>query len=212
MYFFSVFNSLIFTYSIVGLTQRAKLLGNVHGVVVHATNSVVLSSAKGKLTVAVDNSYKTRFWEIISTSWIIDIFVVFFRLEITQRSRAGRREWHNFDTSVYHALFEDLVENEPHGLHEGRVHGFIVVVEINPSADTIDDFSPFRAVFHDDRATLVIVCGDSHFVDVGGTSYFQFLVDFVLHWNTVTIPTESSLDMVVGLVGEPCDDVFKTAS
>lgn len=41
---------LILTYCISGLTQRARLLGRVQGVVVQATKDIFSSSSKGKVT------------------------------------------------------------------------------------------------------------------------------------------------------------------
>jgi hypothetical protein len=53
------FKSFTFTYINVGFTHNARLLGNVHGVVVHATRETEGSFSRVKLTMTIiQNTHK----------------------------------------------------------------------------------------------------------------------------------------------------------
>lgn len=60
------------------------------------------------------------------------------------------------------ALVEKLSENPPHALHEGQVHGLIVVAEIDPTPAPCDDLLPLLHVARHDAPALLVVTADPH--------------------------------------------------
>ena len=57
-------------------------------------------------------------------------------------------------------------ENPPDGLHEVEVHGFVIVLEVDPPSGTSDDGLPLGDVARDDGAALLVVLVDSELEDV----------------------------------------------
>ena len=47
---------------------------------------------------------------------------------------------------VDESLVVDLLKDPPHGLHEPGIHGFIIILEINPSTDPTHHSFPLRGI------------------------------------------------------------------
>ena len=73
---------------------------------------------------------------------VADHLVVLRGLKIAQNCDALGGVGHDLAASVDKALIVDLFEDPPDRLHERSVHCLIVVVEIDPSAHSVDHFSP----------------------------------------------------------------------
>lgn len=118
------FSPLTFTYSISGLTQRARLLGSVQGVVVQAISATSSFSNNGKLTMT-DGSWTSWRTEIeacsrgcgnlytSSTPSLGTNLVVLVGLKVGQGGVAGSGEGHDFDPAVNQALVVQLLEHPP---------------------------------------------------------------------------------------------------
>lgn len=73
------------------------------------------------------------------TGWVLHIFVVQSRFEVGQRSVQPGRKAHHFETLIHKSLLVQLLENPPYRLHEPRVQGLVVVLEVDPPTKPCDD-------------------------------------------------------------------------
>ena len=78
-------------------------------------------------------------WEGDDNSGIIHILVVGASLKVREHSVAGSREGHDPGATVDQTLIEDLLEGPPDTLHEIAIHGLVVIIEVDPSAESPDD-------------------------------------------------------------------------
>ena len=76
------------------------------------------------------------------------------------------------------------------------VPDLVVVVEVDPSAQTFDGVPPFSRISHHNGSALRIVLFDPHVLDRIACRNAQSLVDFVLNGETVGIPAEAATDVV----------------
>lgn len=129
------------------------------------------------------------------TSWVVDISVILTRLEVTQRSGTRSGVWHDSLTSVHLVLLPKLAKHPPDTLHESDVERFVIVVEIDPSSDPLNSMSPFTSVSHDNLATGGIVLVNSQFHDVLLALDVELFVNLVLDGKTMSVPSETTLDM-----------------
>ena len=124
-----------------------------------------------------------------------DVLVVLVGLEVGEGGGEGSRVGHDAVATVDLALVEQLLEHPPLGLHEGRVHGLVVVVEVDPAAETLNGMAPLLTVPHDDGAALGVVLLEAHLHDGGLARDAQLLVDLVLDGQAVRVPAEAALDV-----------------
>jgi hypothetical protein len=73
----------------------------------------------------------------------------------------------------------------------------VVIVEIDPAPQTLDDAPPFIRVSHDDGSALGIVFFDTDFLHGISTRHAQLLVDLILNRNAMSIPSKSSNHMIL---------------
>jgi hypothetical protein len=142
------------------------------------------------------------------TSWIIHITVVITGLKVAQRRSATGRVRHDPQTAVDDVLLPKLTKDPPDALHEARVHGLVTVLKVDPSTSLFHNVLPLVGVLQDDGATLGVVLVDTHRHDVGFRCDVELLVDLMLDWETMGVPTETPLDMVTSRVGISRDDVL----
>jgi hypothetical protein len=64
---------------------------------------------------------------------VVDLLVVEVRLEVAERRAAGHAVGHHLVALVDELLLVELLEDPPHGLHEGLVHGLVVVLKVDPA-------------------------------------------------------------------------------
>jgi hypothetical protein len=86
----------------------------------------------------------------------------------------------DLEASVDETLLVELLEDPPHALHEGRIERLVVILEIDPPAQSSDDLLPFRRVSHHDLAALGVVLGNSQLEDVIASFNAKLFVDFKL--------------------------------
>ncbi len=99
----------------------------------------------------------------------------------------------------------------PNRLHEIQVHGFVVVFEVDPSAEAVDDVLPLSGVSHNDAPAGGVVFVDAHLQHLFLVVDLQLFVDFVLHGEAVAVPSEPSLNVVPRLRSVSADHVFDGA-
>lgn len=54
----------------------------------------------------------------------------------------------------------ELSKDPPNRLHEVKVHGLVIILEIDPSTSARDNSLPLRNVSRDDAAALLVVITD----------------------------------------------------
>lgn len=94
---------------------------------------------------------------------IIDLFVVLLDLKVGEDSVAGVGVGHNSAASVDESSVEEHFEDVPHRFHKIQVHRFVVVDEVDPSSEAVDDVFPFSRVPHYDASAGLVVFVDPHF-------------------------------------------------
>mmetsp|Transcript_104540 Transcript_104540/g.320206 ORF Transcript_104540/g.320206 Transcript_104540/m.320206 type:complete len:420 (-) Transcript_104540:23-1282(-) len=149
--------------------------------------------------------------ELHDDGGVRDLLVILRRLEVGQRRAQGGAIGHDAEGSVHQSLLEQLLEDPPDRLHETQVHGFVIVVEIHPTTETLHDLAPLLHVHLDDGPALLVVLVDAKTEHVGAAGDLELGIDDLLHWHAVAIPTESPLDVPAALVGVPADDILDRA-
>lgn len=96
----------------------------------------------------------------------------------------------------------------PNWLHEREIHGLIVVAEIDPSSESVHNILPKSGISHYNVTAFLIVVGYSHLNYLLLVCDFKLLIDLVLHWQTMTIPSESSRNRVPSLHCISADNIF----
>lgn len=147
---------------------------------------------------------------------VLLVLIPLIDLEIGERSGAARTVWNNTIGLVHIALVVNVLKHPPYGFHEVRIHGLVIVVHIDPTTRAFDHLSPIVHISKDIPATFFVELIDSDlFFDIFLPRYSELLLDDVLDWETVTVPSESSLDELAlhGLVprdhilDRPCEEV-----
>ena len=133
---------------------------------------------------------------------ILDILVVAPGLEVGERGAQLPAVGHDTVRFVDTPLLPKLLENPPDGLHELRVHGLVVVVEVDPPPHPGDGTSPLVHVLQHHGAALLIKGIDTELFDLVRTADTQRILGQGLDRKTMAIPAETALDMVAahGLV------------
>ena len=80
---------------------------------------------------------------------VLDILVVAAGLEIGERSIEFPGVGHDAVGLVDASLIPQLLEYPPDGLHEGEVHGLVIVIEVYPAAHAGHGFAPFLDIGQD---------------------------------------------------------------
>lgn len=93
---------------------------------------------------------------------VADFFIVELDLEVRQDSGASIWIWHDLSSSVNNSFLEKLLEDVPNWLHELDVQCFVVVLEVNPSAESFNHALPFVRVFHHDISAMLVVLSNTH--------------------------------------------------
>ena len=142
-------------------------------------------------------------------SRVIHILVVGTGLEVRQHSVASSRERHNFSATIDKSLIVDLLESPPNTFHEVGVHSLVIVVEVNPSSESVDNSAPFRGESHDNLTAELVVLLDTEGFTLGRVSNLVNLVNLELNGQTVAIPTKATGN-VVALHGSVASDDILT--
>ena len=104
------------------------------------------------------------------------------------------------------------LEHPPHRLHEIAVHGFVVVIEVDPAAHARDGFAPLGDVGLHHRAALFIELIDAERADLGRAVEVQCFLREVFDRQAVAVPAEAAVDVFAAHVPITRHDVFDGAS
>ena len=137
-----------------------------------------------------------------------DLLVVLLHLEVGEDGVAGVGVGHDASAAVDKPPLEEHLEDVPHRLHEAEVHGLVIVPEVDPPAEAVDDGLPLAGVPHDDVPALLVVLLDAHLEHLLLVGDLQLLVDLVLDGETVAVPPEPALDVVSSLGGPAADHIL----
>lgn len=77
-----------------------------------------------------------------------------------------------------------------------QVSYLVVVVKVDPTSQTLNGVSPFSGVTHDNRSAFFVVLGNAELHDSSLSGDTQLLLNLVLDGETVSVPTETSFDMI----------------
>lgn len=143
---------------------------------------------------------------------IIDKFIVLLNLKIGKDCITSVWVWHNPPATIYKSLIIKLFENIPNWLHEVEIHSLIIVLKVNPSAKTTNNLFPLSRVTHNYISATLIVLFNSHLHYLPLMSNLQLFIDLVLHWQTVAVPPEPSLNIVACLGGISTNHIFNSTS
>ena len=117
----------------------------------------------------------------------------------------------HLESQIHVSLFKQLPKHPPHGLHELRVQGLVIVVKINPAAHARDGLLPLLAIAHDNAAALLVIVADAHGEHVILGADAELLVDLVLDGQAMAVPAEAARDVVAGGGLVARDDVLDGA-
>ena len=113
--------------------------------------------------------------------------------------------------TVDQSLGKQRFKNPPDRLHERRIQGFVIVLEVNPTTQSRHRLFPFFGVSCDNGTALCIVIGYPHFQYHITSCDLQFLVNFIFYWQTMTIPTKTSRYIMTSLMCIPSDCIFDSS-
>lgn len=82
----------------------------------------------------------------------------------------------------------------------------------NPTTHASHYQFPFVCISHHNFSAFAIVRRYSHFGNIVRTTDIQCFIDFIFDRQTVTIPSETSFDMIALLMRIPCDHIFNSSS
>ena len=115
-------------------------------------------------------------------------------LEVRQRRLRGPAIGHDAIALIDQALFVQLLERPHDALHEGEVHGLVVVLEIDPARRTRDIVFPVRRELLDGAAAMLVEAGDAVFQDLDAARDAELLLGLHLGRQAVAIPAETAID------------------
>mmetsp|Transcript_96819 Transcript_96819/g.269232 ORF Transcript_96819/g.269232 Transcript_96819/m.269232 type:complete len:305 (+) Transcript_96819:2331-3245(+) len=99
--------------------------------------------------------------------WVGDLLVVLRHLEVGERSATCRAVRHDAEGPIDQPLGVELLEDPPATLHEGQIHGLVVIVKVNPAAEPLHNLTPLLGVSLDNGPALLVVLVDAHLQDIG---------------------------------------------
>ncbi len=109
------------------------------------------------------------------------------------------------------ALVEDLLERPPDGLHVGRVHGAVGLVEVDPVAHPVGELDEGVGVAGHRLAALGVELGDAVRLDVLLAGEAELLLDGEFDREAVTVPAGLAGDVVALHRPVPGEDVLEDA-
>mmetsp|Transcript_50895 Transcript_50895/g.114448 ORF Transcript_50895/g.114448 Transcript_50895/m.114448 type:complete len:741 (+) Transcript_50895:1036-3258(+) len=84
--------------------------------------------------------------ELHNDGGVGDLFVPLRDLEVGERRTTGGAVRHDAEGPVDEALVEEFLEDPPAALHERKIHGLVVVVEVHPAAKPLYNLPPLGRV------------------------------------------------------------------
>ena len=103
---------------------------------------------------------------------VLHILVIVAGLEVRQRRRQLPRVRHDAvglvdpRAALCVFLIPELLEDPPHRFHELRVHGFVVIVEVDPAAHAADGLAPLSDVGLHQRAARLVEMRNAFVADL----------------------------------------------
>ena len=127
---------------------------------------------------------------------IIDVAVVHVRFEVRERGGGTPGVGEDLEVAIDESLVPESLEDPPDRFHEFRIHGLVVVLEVDPSSDSSGDVFPLFGGLIDHDPARFVVAVDAIVGDLARARYPQLLLDFHFDGQTMGIPTEAALDPV----------------
>ena len=115
------------------------------------------------------------------------------QLVVGKYSGAPRAVRQDVEALVDKPLVPKLLNNPPDGLHIVRVHGLVVVVEIDPAAHTGHGLAPFAGIAEHDLAAVLVELCDAVVLNLLLSGDLQFLLHLVLYRKSVAVPSEAAV-------------------
>ena len=134
--------------------------------------------------------------------------VILSGFEIRQRRLTARAEDDDLLAFIDQTPLPQALEDMDDGLHVVGIHRPIVVVEVDPAAEAIDDRPPFRGIADDHLSTALVEAVDAVVEDVRPRLEAELLLDFELDRQPVAVPAPSPWDVVSAHREVSRDDVF----
>ena len=108
-------------------------------------------------------------------------------------------------------FFPELFKHPPDGLHKVGVHGFIIVIKIDPTAHAGDGFAPFADIGLHHGTAFFVKHIHPGFHNRGGTGQSQSILGQRFDGQTVTVPAKTTFHILAahGLITR--HDVFDGA-
>lgn len=103
-----------------------------------------------------------------------------------------------------------LFESPPDTLHVLAVHSLVVILEINPAAKATNHILPLLGEAHDDLSAPLVVLGDTDGLTFLRVSNLVGLVDLELDWETVTVPTKATFNVVASHGGVASHNILQS--
>mmetsp|Transcript_7325 Transcript_7325/g.10924 ORF Transcript_7325/g.10924 Transcript_7325/m.10924 type:complete len:202 (+) Transcript_7325:2836-3441(+) len=141
-----------------------------------------------------------------------NVLVIQAGLEIRKWSGAGSAERHDLETFVNESFLVQRLKNPPYTFHKFWIHRLVIVVEVDPSAQSRHRLFPLRGVPQNDAPAMFVVLRDAHRQHIVLRLDSQFLVNFVLDGKAVAVPSESSIAISASLVVISSHCIFDGAS
>lgn len=84
----------------------------------------------------------------------------------------------------------------PGGVLEAAATCLVVIVEIDPTTQPLNDLPPLRGISHHDSPALSVVLLNPNLCYGISARHAQLLVNFVFDWNPVSVPAKASDHMI----------------
>ena len=111
-------------------------------------------------------------------------------------SGAPRTVWQDVEAFVDEPLVPQLLHYPPDGLHVVRVHGLVVVVEIDPAAHTGHSLAPFAGVAEHDLAAVLVELCNAVVLNLLLAGDLKLLLHLVFYRKSVAVPSEAAVNQL----------------
>ena len=127
---------------------------------------------------------------------ILHILIVIARFKVGQRRRQLPRIRHDAVATIDAPLVPQLLEDPPHTLHEGGLHGLVIVIKVNPAAHTRNRVAPLFHITQHHRTALFVKGVNTVLADFIRTAHTQRILSQCFNRQAMTVPTETAFYIV----------------
>ena len=115
--------------------------------------------------------------------------------EVSQRRTKSRRNRHNLYTLINKPLVPKLLKHPPQRFHVPNIHGFVVVIKVNPATNASNCIAPLAHISLHNATTLVVISSHTELFDRLLCGQTQLLINLMLNRQTMTVPTKTAHDI-----------------